>query len=333
MKTIFVNLSDLNTLNYDGDNDQSWKGERRLSKISVPDTTGNNKRVCLYGLNSNKRLELGQYLMLQKITNWADLYVTDYRMPDGYYPLFLNEDYLYFTNVETYSHFDAKWALDNIYRTRIHEIPAFISYQPSSPNPHDYMRLESMSIKVNELYDKVKELFPAIREFCQDNQGRSLEITYRDRYVVTEFSLIICLQFIQDLIRDFSTENYRVKFVGQKFNNSLKAKNERDRLLINEFISDAKRDEVGKSMLGGVEEHYVFVSEEKLPHYRELEVKVGMPDGSETLRILPDGGLALWKLDNVKAREERKYYKAGNGIQGDMPIFSSEEQLYYVCRE
>lgn len=327
-KIIFFNVSNPNSIIYDAD-ESSWGQTPRLSSIR-PNNGDEKINVCLWGLNGTLSNE--HIISLIKMTGWADLLTVEggFTMKDGFYPIMLSDNTMYFTDKEEHSLLNGDWALDNVYKVdwRNEPTPSFNNYTPQFPQGWQQGIIKAQNIRVGELYDKVIGVFPSINAFCRENQNAQVEITYSDRYVKTEIALVISLQFVKDLIAALHPSSYNVKIVGEKFSDP-NANGETYRRLGDSFISDVKRDDIGKVLVN--DDKFVFESKEKkeIPHYRELMVKAG----NNVLRIMPDAGLAHWGLDWQKCKEDRKNYNTNNGVNPEIPIFSNTEQVYYVRKE
>lgn len=330
-KVIFVNAANPNRINYDLDDNLSWKHNPRLSNLKPKN--GSKLLVCLHGLNITQ-LPSELLLSFGHLQDWGSLYTTDFQMKEGFYPLFLDGNTLYFTDIEEYSFLDQNWALDNVYKTQLQgfEIPQLNPYKPESIESKGWQQgiIDAQNIRVGDLFSKVTEVLPSITEFCAKHQQANVKITYSDRYVRDELSLIICLQFIKDLISTLNPVIYNVKMIGETFNND-EANNEERRSLSGKaglFISYKRRDEVGGKLIQ--DNRFSFESKEKsyIPHYRELIVTAGV----KTMRIMPDAGLAHWGLDIKQSKEDKKYYGISNGINSQIPICSTTEQVYYVTQ-
>ena len=327
MATIFVNVSNLNTLNYDAD-EESWAKTPRVSGLRHLNDQNEKLRVCLYGLPSGTLPE-EHIISLFRISDWAELYTVDdvFKMEDGFYPIMLTDNMMYFTDKEEYSLLNGDWALDNVYKVEWHGAPPFNPFIPQIPQNWEQGIIEAQKMRVGDLFSKVCGSIPAIKDFCQKNQNAQVEITYSDRYVKTELALVICLQFIEDLKSTLNPSIFRVTFIGEKFSDP-RANSEEYRRLGDSFISDSKRDEIGKNLIA--DDNYTFESKDKteIPHYRELMVKAG----DNVIRIMPDAGLAHWGLDVQQCQADRQFYGTNNGVNSRIPICSTTEQVYYVKR-
>lgn len=325
-KILFFNVSNLNSIIYDAD-ETSWKQTPRLSSIR-PNNGGKKINVCLFDLPHTLPDE--HLISLFKMSDWANLFTVSsgFTLGNGFYPILLADSTMYFTDKEEYSLLNGDWALDNVYKVDWNNNPVFNRYTPQFPQGWQQGIIEAQNIRVGELYGKVIDVFPSINAFCQNNQNAQVEITYSDRYVKTELALIICLQFIKDLIAALRPSSYSVKVVGEIFSDP-SANGETYRRLGDSFISNGKRDDIGKVLI--YDDKFVFESKEKkeIPHYRELVVKAG----NNVLRIMPDAGLAHWGLDIKQSKEDKKYYGISNGINSQIPICSTTEQVYYVSKE
>lgn len=323
-KILFFNSTDIDRMIFEGDEEASWQKTPRVSSLF---TASQKTDVCLYGMPIGG-LSGEHTISLIKLTTLANLFTTDFSMNEGFFPLLLNNDCMYFTDKAEYSFLDGNWALNNVYKVHLDKTPTFTSYNPVFPQGWQRCIVDSGNIRVGDLFSKVTEKLPMITEFCTKHQQEKVEITYSDRYVRDELSLIICLQFIKDLIYALNPTSYGVKMVGATFN-EINANADNQRSLSGKaglFISDKRRDEVGSELIQ--DNHYVFESKDKteIPHYRELVVKAG----NNVLRIMPDAGLAHWGLDIKQSKEDKQYYGISNGINSQIPVCSSTEQVYYV---
>ena len=330
-KVIFVNAANPNRINYDLDDNLSWKHNPRLSNLKLKN--GSKLPVCLHGLNTTQ-LPSELLLSFGHLQDWASLYTTCFQMEEGFYPLFLDGNTLYFTDIEEFSFLDQDWAKDNVYKIQLikEELPQFEAYTLEKPDAKGWQQgiIVAQNIRVGGLFNKVTEVLPSITEFCAKHQQANVEITYSDRYIRDELSLIICLQFIKDLISALNPINYNVKMIGETFDN-YEANNDDRRSLSGKaglFISDKRRDEVGGVLIQ--DNRFVFESKDKteIPHYRELVVKAG----NTVLRIMPDAGLAHWGLDIQECKAIRRYFSTNNGVNSEIPICSTTEQVYYVTQ-
>lgn len=325
-KILFFNFSNLNSIIYDAD-ESSWKQTPRLSSIR-PNNGGEKLNVCLFDLPHTLPDE--HIISLFKMSDWANLFTVNsgFTLENGFYPIMLADNTMYFTDKEEYSLLNGDWALDNVYKVVWNNkpIPAFNRYAPQFPQGWQQGIIEAQNIRVGELFEKVSGKLVDINDFCKNNQNAQVEIIYSDRYVKTELALVICLQFIKDLIAVLHPSSYRVKMIGEFFSEP-RANDEGYRRLGDSFISDGKRDEIGNVLIN--DDKFVFESKEKkeIPHYRELMVKAG----NNVLRIMPDAGLAHWGLDVQQCQADRQFYGTNNGINSRIPICSSTEQVYYIC--
>ena len=327
-KTLFVNASDPNRINYDLDEKTSWKNTPRLVSLKKDDI---KMPVCLYGIQGNE-FPVELLPSLERMSDWASLCTSSFKMKDGFFPLLLDGQTLFFTDKENYSLMDQYWAKDNVYKIQLikEELPQFEAYTLEKTEVKGWQQgiIVAQNIRVGGLFNKVIEVLPSITEFCAKHQRENVEITYSDRYIRDELSLIICMQFIKDLISSLKPVNYNVKMIGETFYN-VEANNDDRRSLSGKaglFISDKRRDEVGGELIQ--DNCFSFESKEKsdIPHYRELIVKAG----DKTMRIMPDAGLAYWGLDVQQSKEDRVFYQITNGVNSKIPICSNSEQVYYV---
>ena len=333
-KCIFINVSDLESWNFDS-NDNSWEKSPRLSRLK---SSHNKLKVCLFGL-AEKELSVVQIGTLLKFSGWgAELYTLsdDFNIEDGFFPLmYLVNDSkasLYFTDVIDNSYFNSDWAVDNIYKTEIvpYKKDVFIPYQPVIPAGWNRGVLDANQIEAKDLFDLVYNKFPEIKQFCSENvNANDLEIIYSDRYVRSELSLSICILFMDNLINKINPDEYTVVFKGQTYYEP--NFNVRTRLADN-YQNDQDRDKDGKR-LTDYDVHFTFTSVDisKIPHFRELTIK----SGDNKLIIMPDAGIAHWGIDGDKCREKGVFYSVDNIIKPEMPISSNTEQIYYVkaCKE
>jgi len=330
-KTIFVNASDPNRINYDLDEKTSWKNTPRLVSLKKGDT---KIQVCMCGLQSDK-FPVELLPSLGRMSDWASLYTSSFKMKEGFYPLLLDGQTLFFTDKEEYSMMDQYWALDNIYKIQLknEEFPQFEVCVPKKPETKGWQQgiIVAQNIFVGDLFGVVSNSLPLITEFCSSNRQSNVEITYSDRYVKTELALIISLQFIKDLVAALQPSNCKVKIIGSSFY-EMNANDDVHRRLADSFISDTNRDETGRILIN--DNNYEFVSrpKEDIPHYRELLVKASKGGITHTLRIMPDAGLAHWGLDIQKCKAIRRYFSTNNGVDSEIPICSSTEQVYYVTQ-
>ena len=329
-KVIFVNAINPNCINYDLDDNSSWKHNPQLSNLKHKN--GNKVPVCLHGLNT-KQLPSELLLSLGHLQDWASLYTTSFQMKEGFYPLFLDGNTLYFTDVEENSFLDQNWALDNVYKTYLKEddIPLFNLYVPEQPEAKGWQQgiIAAQNIRVGGLFGKVTEVLPSITEFCSKHQQGEVEITYSDRYVKNELSLVICLQFIRDLLAKLQPASYKVKMIGATFY-EINANDDSHRRLSDSFISELNCDETGRQLINDSNFEFESRSKEDIPHYRELLVEVNKEGDIHTLRIMPDAGLGHWGLDIQTCKAIRQYFSTNNGVNSEIPICSSTEQVYYV---
>lgn len=327
MAIIFVNVSNLNTINYDSDED-SWVNTPRVSGLGHLNDQNKKLKVCLYGLRSVALTEK-HVIALLKLSGWADLYTLNDRfsMKEGFFPIMFSDDNtFFFTDKKEYSLLNGDWALDNVYKVDWHDTPpTFNPYTPQIPRGWQQEIIEAQKMRAGDLFSKVSNSISTIKDFCQNNQNTQVEITYSDRYVKTELALVICLQFIENLKSVLNPSTYRVTFIGEKFSDP-RANSEEYRRLTDSFICDGKRDEIGKQLIA--DDNYTFESKDKteIPHYRELMVKAG----NNVMRIMPDAGLAHWGLDVQRCQADRQFYGTNNGVNSRIPICSSTEQVYYV---
>lgn len=327
-KRLFVNASDPNRINYDLDEKTSWKNTPRLVSLKKDDI---KIPVCLYGIQG-KEFPVELLPSLGRMSDWASLCTTSFKLKDGFSPLLLDGQTLFFTDKEEYSLMDQYWAFDNVYKIQLkkEELPQFDAYTLEIPDAKGWQQgiIAAQNIRVGDLFSKVTEVLPSITEFCSKHQQANVVITYSDRYIRDELSLIICLQFIKDLISSLKPVNYNVKMIGETFYN-VEANNDDRRSLSGKaglFISDKRRDEVGGVLIQ--DSCFSFESKEKsdIPHYRELIVKAG----DKTMRIMPDAGLGHWGLDIQTCKAIRRYFNPNNGVNSEIPVCSATEQVYYV---
>ena len=322
-KIIFVNVSDLDTLNYDSD-DLSWKNSPRLSGLNK---TNEKLNVCLYGLNGQS-LSPEQIIALLKFSDNTDFHTISngLNMETGFYPLVLDQENLYFTDKAEYSLLNGDWAFDCVYKipSNINGV-TFSKYSIELPNGWQQCVVDNHNIRIKDLFGIVKDKLSVIDEFCNNNRNSNVTITYIDKYVKTELAMIICLQFIKDLITSLQPRSYKVCIKGEVFS-EYNANNEKYRRIGDCLSNDRIRDEVGETLID--DERYSFVSENKnsLPHYRELKIEAG----NNTLIIMPDAGLAHWGLDVEQCRRDRTYYEPGKGVNKGIPICSSSDQVFYA---
>lgn len=329
-KMIFVNASNPNCINYDLSKESSWGSSTRLNALKK---TGDKIPVCLLGLNT---AELPKELMpsLARMSDWADLYTSDFRMKDGFHPLLLDGKELFFTDVNEYSMMDRNWAIDNVYKMQFPdgEKLVFEKYELKSPESNGWQQgiIAAQSLRIKDLFNVVKKTFPSLDGFFQAHQNADVEITYCDKHVRTEFSMNICLNFIKDIEEALKPSKMKVDFIGLTFQEP-NANSEGFRRLTDSYLNDAKRDEKGGEMIN--DNRYTFVSKRKdqMPHYRELLIKATKDGKTHTLRIMPDAGLAHWGFDIGQQREDRRRYNANSGLNPEIPITSSTEQVYYIC--
>lgn len=330
-KMLFVNTSDINRINYDFDKN-SWREAPRLSEFGVKSKIN----VCLCG-SPIIRFPSGLIPSMIRMTDRANLYTTDFRMKDGFYPLLLDGKKLYFTNMESYSLLDKNWASDNIYSTLLstEKLPEFESYIPKMPEGWQQGIIKAQNIRVKEFFDIVTTELPQITDFCNANKNANIEVMYSDRYVMDELSLIICLHFIKDLVVNIMPSSFKIKMIGSSFYN-VDANDERYRKLSGKagiFISDRNRDETGKRLINDTNYEFISKPKEEMPHYRELLVKATKSGSTSTMHIMPDAGLAHWGLDGQKCKEDGEFYGTNNGVNSRIPIYSTTEQLFYVKQE
>lgn len=327
-KVIFINASDPNRINYDLDK-HSWKNAPRLTSLTQ---TNSKIPVCLYGL---QKTELPKELFpsLTRMSDWATLKMAVFKMKEGFFPLLLDGRVLYFTDNEEYSTMNQYWALDNVYKTLLNpeEVPEFNDYKLNTPEEKGWQQgiVNAQHIRAKDLFGIILGVCNTVGTFCSENKGAKLEISYKDKYVKNELSLIICIQFIKDFINAIGTDNYSVKILGESFQD-ISANDDRYRRLGDQFISDARRDEVGALLAD--DGNFAFTSEDgkTLPHYRELFIKATKNGRDNHLYVMPDAGLAHWGLDRQQCKSDKVFYRAGLELNPQIPIYSNTEQVYYV---
>lgn len=329
-KVLFFNTADIKKIKFDDDDDLSWQKSPRVSSLF---STTQKTEVCLYHFSKND-ITVGDIVSLNKLSALANLYTTDYSMKnDGLFPLLLIDNTLYFTDIEEYSFLDRKWASGNVYKTNLreNEIPQFNLYVPEKIEAKGWHQgiIAAQNIRVGGLFGKVTEVLPSITEFCLKQQQGEVEITYSDRYVKNELSLVICLQFIRDLLAKLQPTSYKVKMIGATFY-EINANDDSHRRLSDSFISELNRDETGKHLINDSNFEFESKSKEDIPHYRELLVKVNKGGTIHSLRIMPDAGLGHWGLDIQTCKAIRQYFSTNNGVNSEIPICSSTEQVYYI---
>lgn len=329
-KILFFNSANIKKINFDGEDDLSWQKTPRVSSLF---NTNEKTDICLYRLSEND-VSPGDIITFNKLSALTKLYTTEYTMNDGFYPLFLVNQTLYFTDREDYSFMDGNWASDNVYKIDLEEkdCPVFTRYTPpAAPEGWEKCVIEQNRIRVKDLFGIVKDQSKTLKNFCCSNRGARLEIFYTDKYVKTELALIICIKFIQDIINEMGPTDYNVKIIGETFNEKY-ANSEATRRINSNFIREKNRDETGEKLTNDAHEHYSFSSEPqgRLPHYRELKIEATLNEETHTLIIMPDAGLAHWDLDIDKCREERRFYKTNQGINIEIPIRSNTSQTYFI---
>lgn len=325
-KKIFINATNPNHINYDLE-EKSWKGTPRLVSLKKDEP---KTPVCLCGLPDNK-LPMELLPSLGRMSDWADLYTSDFRMKDGFYPLLLDGNTLFFTDKEEYSMLNQDWAFDNIYKIQLKDenLPHFEEFKPES-NVWQQGIIAAQSLRIRDLFNVVNNVFPSLEGFFRDNQDADVEITYSDKHIRTELSMNICLIFIKDVAEALHPSKMSVKFIGLNFHEP-NANSEDYRRLTDSYIDDATRDKKGGEMIN--DNRYEFFSKRKdqIPHYRELLINATKNGVTHTLRIMPDAGLAHWGFDFEQRRLDRTNYKANSGLNPEIPITSSTEQVYYIC--
>lgn len=327
---IFVNASNPNLINFDLDN-ESWMNSPRLAALNK-----NNMdiSICLLGLQTAE-LPINLLPSMYKINGWgAVLYTSPFHMKEGFFPLFWDGQRMFFTDKEEYSLMNQNWALNNVYNTPLSEAnsPKFEKFVPALPETKEWQRgiIPAKNIRVDELFTEVTNAFPSLDSFFQANQNANVEITYNDKYVRSELAMIICLQFIKRIEECLRPSSMKVKIIGMSFQD-VNANDEQYRRLTDTYINSDIRDEKGGELINDSRFEFISKRKEDIPHYRELLVNVTKTGVSKTLRIMPDAGLAHWGFDIGQQRIDRKHYKANSGINPEIPITSSAEQVYYIC--
>lgn len=330
-KTIFVNAIKPNRINYDLD-ERSWSNTPRLVSLKQ---IGNKIPVCLYGLQDTE-LPIELLPSLGRMSDWASLCTSSFKMKDGFYPLLLDGKTLFFTDKEDYSLMDQYWAFDNIYKTQLQdrESPIFTPFISAKLEAEGWQQgiIDAQNIFVGELFGVVSNTIPLIKEFCSSNHLSNVEIIYSDRYVKNELTMIICLQLIKDLVAALQPLNYHVKMISSTFNDP-NANDNFHRRLADSFISDTNRDETGRTLINDSNYDFISLPKEELPHYRELSVNIIKEGKKHVLHIMPDAGLGHWGLDIQKCKNLRQYFGINNGVNPGIPICSSTEQVYYVTQK
>ena len=329
-KMLFVNACNPNCINYDLSKESSWGSSPRLNSLKK---TTDKIPVCLLGLNT-AQLPKELSPSLTKMSDWATLYTSNYKMKEGFYPLFLDGQTLFFTDINEYSLMDRNWATDNVYKMQLPdgERPHFEIYEPKSSESEGWQQgiIAAQSLRIKDLFNVVNNVFPSLEGFFRDNQDADVEITYSDKHIRTELSMSICLIFIKDIAEALHPSKMSVKFIGLNFHEP-NANSEDYRRLTDSYIDDATRDKKGREMIN--DNRYEFFSKRKdqIPHYRELLINATKNGVTHTLRIMPDAGLAHWGFDFEQRRLDRTNYKANSGLKPEIPITSSTEQVYYIC--
>lgn len=326
-KIVFFNVDDMSNLNIDRESDKSWHNSPRVSSLlSSPNT-----EVCLYHLDTVKLSQPDIFTLIQ-LSGISKLCTTDFRMSVGLYPLLLNGNTLFFTDIEEYSYMDCNWALDHVYKTPLDTAPQFQYFSLQIPQGWEQVVINENNIRIRELFSIIKKQSTQVNNFCQTNKGMGarLEIIYTDKYVKKELGMIICLQFIKDIINEIGPSDYSVKMVGETFIDSYANLDNRRRLEDN-FMNNDIRDEMGKSLVNA-NEHYTFesIASKDLPHYRELLVQVTINNQTNRLRIMPDAGLAHWKLDIGQSKADGIFYASNNGMDDRIPLYCPTSQVFYI---
>ena len=315
-------------MNLDSD-ENSWKQSVRVSLLNrLKPTNGQNTDICLYGIPPT--VNRGEAITLHKLSNYANLYTVGNFMPNNnLYPLLLDGNKLYFTDLEEFSYLDRKWAADHVFKTDFNSSNlTFTPYQI----PLGVQRgiIAAQNITVGDLFKVVDNAFNnRITNFCTAHQNEVVEITYTDRYVKTELGLIITLQFIKTIIEKLHPAQYKVNIIGECYRDY--DADELSRRLGDQFTGDDKRDKVGETLIN--DNNYAFHSfaKKNVPHYRVLLIKVTDANNQiQELYIHPDAGLAFWKLDVAECKRSGIYYAINSGINPTIPIFSESAQIYYI---
>ena len=329
-KMIFVNANNPNLINFDLDN-ESWMNSPRLVSLNK---NSKDISICLLGIQTTE-LPINLLPSVYKINGWgANLYTSTFQMKEGFYPLFWDGQRMFFTDKKEYSLMNQNWALDNVYNTPLPEAdsPKFEKYVPALPETKGWQRgiIPAKNIRIYDLFNEVTTAFPSLDSFFQTNQNANVEITYNDKYVRSELAMIICLQFIKRIEDSLHPSSMKVKITGMSFQ-EINANDEQYRRLTDTYMNDNIRDEKGGELINDSRFEFISKRKEDIPHYRELLLNISKNGATKTLRIMPDAGLAHWGFDIGQQRIDRKYYKANSGLQPEIPITSSTEQVYYIC--
>lgn len=330
-KILFINATKPETMNLNS-GENAWKQTARVSSLlnRLQANNGQNTDICLYGLPQNVNKD--DAITLYMLSAYANLLtVSNFMTTNNLFPLLLDGDTLYFTDIEEFSYLDGNWATDHVFKTIVDSNQLeFTPYQPQIPQGVELKSIAAQNINVGDLFEVVDNAFNnRITNFCTAHQNEVVEITYTDRYVKTELGLIITLQFIKTIIKKLNPAQYKVNIIGECYRDY--DADEFSRRLGDQFTGDDRRDEVGEILIN--DNNYAFHSFAKkdVPHYRVLVIKVTDANNQiQMLYIHPDAGLAFWKLDVAECRRSGIYYAINSGINPTIPIFSESAQIYYI---
>ena len=157
-----------------------------------------------------------------------------------------------------------------------------------------------------------------LQKIRTDFENKSVTISYSDRYIVSKFSAILALQFIQRLSQYLNLEIEHLKLNFQP----VRRDNVRPCLKVwDQWNTDDERSEYIKNAVFDLE----LVSEDELvlnnsarsAHFRQLIIE----SEDHILTIQPDGGIAYgWNFDR----------EPGNYQDGDYSLVESDEDMNIV---
>ena len=325
---LFVN-TDFEKWNYN-------ESETNTFRNRILDARNNGASLFLVGDCENIPLPI--YHVLQSVNDWAKTKKSHVTLANGFIPVAITNNHLYFTDSIYAINMDGSWASDSVYCTLLPELTVTgedIDINSPTCDVIDLFKIKGeMHIKTSqiaELVQNTSEITQRIIErfinYCSKHSELSLSVVYQDEHLKSFLGILATYQFIGYFV-DKIKRPFTVEFVCEQYRDN------RPYMGISSNYEDyGIRDR--KLRLMGDEwkalYHYdtdiiITTCQPKvLPHWRVLSFKCG----NQVLEIYPNGGIINeWFFDFSRSNGTK--YSEKTEVTEGIPIKKYKDVMYDV---
>jgi len=274
-------------------------------------------------------IDIVTFSIVKGLQNWANVFVMQLPQTNEIVPLasikMQTQDIVSFKNFYSQNinnNFNESWGKNELVYTDDSQINyEFEEFSPELTTDSNislfYIHQRNATSKtipeafVSALSDRFSGLWQRIKT---NFEGKEVTISYSDRYVLSKFSAMIVLQFIQKFsqILNLEIENLQLNFQPVRDDNRTCLKVWENWNTNAERISFIKNAVLDMDLV--IEDDLVLNVSARSSHYRQLVIE----SENHVLTIQPDGGISHgWRFDRAQ----------GDYHDGDYDLVESDEEM------